>query len=100
MIAQPLQQKVGTPRHFEEHPFSRCLDVMSKMDVISPMDGAQQAALGLFRKPIEQGRIGTIDPGEFAVARGAGAALNGRHSLAPVVSKLSLIQAVGTLFGS
>lgn len=83
VIAQGLQDKLGRPGHVEEHPFSRCLDVMSKVDVISPMDGAQHAALGLFRKPIEQGRIGAIDPGELAVARGAGAALNGRHSSAP-----------------
>ena len=82
VIGQGLQQTLG-PGHLEEHPFSRCLDVVSKMDVISPMDGAQHAPFGLFRKPIEQRRIGAIAPGEFAVARSAGAALNGRHSLAP-----------------
>src|ERR1700755_2926956 len=71
---------------------------MRETDVVAPMDDAEHAALGLFRKVVEQDRVGAIHPRELAVARGARAALNGRHPLAPSYREYSRIQVDGTSF--
>ncbi len=80
-----LQDQFRKSGGVEQHPFSQCLDGVGKPDVVSPRDDAEHAALGLLGKPMKQGRIAAIDPGKLAVARGARAALNGRHSLGSVV---------------
>ncbi len=85
VIAQVLQDQLRKSGGVEQHPFSQCLHGVGETDVVSPRDDAEHAALGLLGKPMKQGRVAAIDPGKLAVARGARAALNGRHSLGSVV---------------